>query len=51
MGEMMETHHCEKVSCYEMFIHKAADVGWIELVQEMERWRALKTAVKNLRVP
>jgi hypothetical protein len=26
-------------------------MDWIDLVQDMERWRALKNTVMNLRVP
>jgi len=33
----------QKVGC--------GDVDWIRLVQDRDRWRALVTAVMNLRVP
>jgi len=29
----------------------SAGMDWIELAQERDRWRALLTAVMNLRVP
>ena len=35
----------------EIFRKRDVGCGWIELAQDRERWRALVTAVMNLRVP
>jgi len=30
---------------------RCVDMDWIELFQDMDRWRALRNAVTNIRVP
>jgi hypothetical protein len=30
---------------------RCGGLDWIELTQDMDRWRALVTAVRNIRVP
>jgi len=43
ISAVMSRSHLQEVGC--------GGMDWIELAQDRERWRAIVTAVMNLRVP
>jgi hypothetical protein len=57
-GILMERNHLEDIGIKGRVMFKGIlqgigwnDVGWIELAQDKDRWRALVNAVMNLWVP
>jgi len=47
LGEVVTTPYRKNAYCYGILIQKASEMDWIELAQDIDRWRAVVTAVMN----